>query len=73
MLVLTRKSNEAVVVEGCGGPDRRLTVTVLDITRGRVKLGFDVAADVAIHRREVWERINNGTETNPVPRAAGAP
>jgi sRNA-binding carbon storage regulator CsrA len=30
---------------------------VLDIRGGKVVLGFDVAADVPIHRLEVWERI----------------
>jgi carbon storage regulator CsrA len=60
MLVLTRRSQESVVVEGVGGVDRQLKVTVLAITGGKVKLGFEVAAEVPVHRLEVWERIRAG-------------
>lgn len=61
MLVLSRKCQQSVVVEGCGGNAQLLTVTVLEICGARVKLGFDVAGDVPVHRLEVWERIN-GTD-----------
>jgi carbon storage regulator CsrA len=58
MLVLSRRSCESVIV---GDPGNRiepmLKVTVLEIGKGRVRLGFDVAADVPVHRSEVWERI----------------
>jgi len=57
MLVLTRKSNESVIV---GGEDSQhiLSVTVLAVNGGKVKLGFDAANGVAVHRSEVWERIH---------------
>jgi len=58
MLVLTRKCHQAVVVEEFGKAPQKLTVTVLEIRGTRVKLGFDVANDVAVHRQEVWERIH---------------
>ena len=57
MLVLSRKSRESVVVGGTDGVHQLLKVTVLEISAGRVKLGFDVDADVPVHRSEVWERI----------------
>ena len=57
MLVLTRKSQESVVVGGPSEPDCMLKVTVLQIQNGRVKLGFDVADGVPVHRWEVWQRI----------------
>jgi carbon storage regulator CsrA len=60
MLVLTRKTQEAVVVGGSVGFEHMLKVTVLEITGGKVKLGFDVDADVPVHRLEVWERIRAG-------------
>ena len=57
MLVLTRKSQESVVVGGSDGFQRILKVKVLEITGERVKLGFDVDPDVPVHRLEVYERI----------------
>ena len=60
MLVLTRKSQESVVVGGAGGFERLLKVNVLGIEGGKVRLGFEVDADVPVHRSEVWERIRAG-------------
>ncbi len=57
MLVLARKIREAVVVGGVEGFPRLLKVTVVEIRGGKVKLGFEVDADVPVHRQEVWERI----------------
>jgi carbon storage regulator CsrA len=59
MLVLTRKSQETVVVGGSDGFQAILKVTVLDIKAGKVRLGFEVAADGPVHRLEVWERIRD--------------
>ena len=58
MLVLSRKTEESVVVGGADGFHRLLKVTVLEIKGGRVRLGFEVDADVPVHRAEVWERIH---------------
>lgn len=58
MLVLSRKMRESVVVGGADGFQRLLKVTVLEIGRGKVRLGFDVDAGVPVHRSEVWERIH---------------
>ena len=75
MLVLSRKCQQSVVVEGCGSDAKLLTVTVLEICGARVKLGFDVAADVPVHRLEVWQRINGNDgaaspTSGPVERSA---
>ena len=65
MLVLTRKSQETVVVGGTAGFQAILKVTVLDVKGGKVRLGFEVAADVPVHRLEVWERIRaSGTRSD---------
>jgi carbon storage regulator CsrA len=56
MLVLSRKSKESVVVGGTDGI--ALKITVLEINGGRVRLGFEAAADIPVHRLEVWERIH---------------
>jgi carbon storage regulator CsrA len=67
MLVLSRKSQESVVVGGSAGFRRTLKITVLEIHGRSVRLGFEADADVAVQRWEVWERICTvaGTD-NPV-------
>jgi carbon storage regulator len=73
MLVLSRKRHQSVVV---GGPDRSehvLKVTVLEIGRGQVRLGFEAEDDLRIHRWEVWERIHAGTLPNAQPGSAVLP
>ena len=57
MLVLSRKSQESVVVGGADRFERMLKITVLEIGPGRVKLGFEADSDIPVHRWEVWERI----------------
>jgi carbon storage regulator len=60
MLVLTRKCQEVVVVGGANGFEPLLKITVLGIVNGHVRLGFEAAADIPVHRMEVWERIRAG-------------
>jgi carbon storage regulator CsrA len=55
-----RKLREAVVIGGSDGIERLMKVTVLEINRGSVRLGFEAAAEVPVHRGEVWERIQSG-------------
>ncbi|MGD0767159.1 MAG: carbon storage regulator [Tepidisphaeraceae bacterium] len=58
MLVLSRRSSESVVVGDPGGrAEEILKVTVLEIGRGKVRLGFEVANDIPVNRWEVWQRI----------------
>jgi carbon storage regulator len=51
MLVLSRKSGEEIVV------DNDITVTVIEIRGGRVKLGFEGPSEIPIHRKEIYCRI----------------
>ena len=57
MLVLSRKHQESVVVGGSDRFEHMLKVTVLEICGGKVKLGFEAATDILVHRWEIWERI----------------
>ena len=57
MLVLTRKCQEVVVVGGDDGAQPLLKITVLSVENGKVRLGFEAAKAIAVHRLEVWERI----------------
>ena len=58
MLILSRRNQETVVVGGSGGCQVLVKVTVLEIRRGAVRLGFEVDKAVPVHRLEVWKRIH---------------
>jgi len=51
MLVLTRKREESVVVAG------QVVITVLEIGRGRVRLGVQAPRDMTVFRGEVHQRM----------------
>jgi carbon storage regulator len=67
MLVLTRKSNESVVVGGPGRFESLLRVTVLEIKSGSVRLGFEADASIPVHRSEIWERIRETDASSGSP------
>ena len=73
MLVLSRKSTESVLVGGSDGFQRLLKVTVLGINGSKVKLGFEVDADVPVHRSEVWERINGNGQAENLTKGPASP
>lgn len=51
MLILTRRSNESIII------NNNVKVTVLNIQGGQVKIGIDAPKEVAVHREEVFLRI----------------
>ena len=53
MLILTRRVGETVVI----GTD--VTVTVLGVKGNQVRLGVNAPREVAVHREEIFERIQN--------------
>jgi carbon storage regulator len=73
MLVLSRKTNESVMVGGNDRCERMLKVTVLEIEGSRVRLGFEADNDVPVHRFEVWERIHAGPKRDVSPDAETMP
>jgi carbon storage regulator len=54
MLVLTRKTNECIII----GED--IVLTVIEIRRGKVLLGIKAPREVSVHRRELYEAIKSG-------------
>lgn len=72
MLVLTRKCQEVVVVAGADGFNVLLKLTVLGIENGNVRLGFEAADDVPVHRLEVWEKIRAAAQLGPT-KTTGPP
>jgi carbon storage regulator len=51
MLILTRRAGETVMI----GSD--VTITVLGIKGNQVRIGINAPKDVAVHREEIYERI----------------
>ncbi len=64
MLVLSRKQGEGIVI-GDG-----VTVTVLEVHGGRVKLGFNAPLEVPIHREEVHRKIEECPSVREYARCA---
>jgi carbon storage regulator CsrA len=68
MLILSRRSCESVVVgDPAGHVEQMLKVTVLEIGRGRVRLGFEGADKFPVNRWEVWQRIRAGYQPEGQP------
>lgn len=57
MLILTRKTNESLLI----GDD--VEITVLSVRGGQVKLGVKAPKDVAVHRQEIYQRIQEAKQT----------
>ncbi|MFO0961102.1 MAG: carbon storage regulator CsrA [Isosphaeraceae bacterium] len=53
MLVLSRKKNESIII------DDHITVTVVEIRGDKVRLGVDAPKEVTVHRREIYDAIQN--------------
>ena len=57
MLVLTRRAGESIMI------DDDIELKVLKIRGSQVHLGIDAPKRAAVHRKEVWVRIQNETES----------
>jgi carbon storage regulator len=58
MLILTRRVGETLVI----GDD--VNVTVLGVRGNQVRLGVDAPKEVAVHREEIYQRIQNEGDNN---------
>ena len=50
MLILTRRINETLVIDG------KIEVTVLDTRGNQVRIGIAAPRDVIVHRKEILEK-----------------
>ncbi len=69
MLVLSRKKNESIVING------DIVVTVVEIRDGKVRLGIVAPREVPVHRQEVYEAIHgkSGAESAPATEVVQKP
>ncbi len=72
MLILSRKLNESIVIDG------RITVRIMRVDGDIVKLGIAAPSEVPVHRQEVYDEIQKSnrealtTASRAVPRLATA-
>lgn len=62
MLILTRRLNETLMI------GNEITVTVLGVKGNQVRLGVNAPKSVAVHREEVFDRINTEHQENNAQR-----
>ncbi|MCM1188954.1 MAG: carbon storage regulator CsrA [bacterium] len=56
MLALSRKKNEAIVV------NNNVEITILEVKGDQVKVGITAPKEVPIYRKEVYEQIQNANK-----------
>lgn len=56
MLILSRKTNESIVIDG------RITVKIVRVDGEVVKVGIQAPAEVPVHRQEVYDEIQRSNK-----------
>jgi carbon storage regulator len=56
MLALTRKLNEAIIIDGC------IEVKVLEVVGDKVKLGISAPKEVSIYREEIYKQVQKSNQ-----------
>ena len=56
MLVLSRKVDQKIMIGDS------IAITVVAVSKNKVRLGIDAPKDVTVHRREVYEAIKREQE-----------
>ena len=56
MLVLSRKTNESIVIDG------NITVSVLRVDHDNVRIGIEAPLEIPVLRKEIYEAIKTNNE-----------
>jgi len=51
MLVLSRKKNESIIING------NIEIKIIESDDGKVRIGIDAPKEIEIHRKEVFDQI----------------
>ena len=55
MLILSRRLGESIKIGD------EVTVTILQVKGGQVRIGIDAPREIAVHREEIYQRIANAS------------
>ncbi len=61
MLVLTRRTGEAIVI------DANIRLTVVSVKGDRIRIGIEAPPSVVVDRQEIHERRNHSPDRVPYP------
>jgi carbon storage regulator CsrA len=65
MLVLERKNQESLMIDGLNGRGPPIVVTVVEVTSTHVRLGITAAPSIPVDRSEVRQRKDLLTRERP--------
>jgi len=65
MLILTRRVGETLMIGDS------VTVTVLGVKGNQVRVGITAPKDVAVHREEIFQRLQKDGGETPAAKATG--
>ncbi|HEY8361933.1 MAG TPA: carbon storage regulator CsrA [Tissierellaceae bacterium] len=57
MLILTRKKDESIILDG------KIEIKVVEIGEGKVKIGIEAPKDIDIVRKELYEKVEEENVT----------
>lgn len=61
MLILTRKMGQNIFI---GEGDMLVTITILGVQGGQVRIGIDAPQEIKVHREEIYNKIKNQDSEN---------
>ena len=63
MLVLTRRLDQSITIGDPRSPEEAIEVTVIEVRGDQVRLGIKAPRSVTVHRKEIYEQIQEQNQT----------
>ena len=60
MLILTRKKDESIIL------DNKIEIKIIALDDGKVKIGIEAPKNIEIHRKEVYDKIQEENKSSSV-------